>query len=117
MIQSGKTIRTLINQAPLLSYKALGVIDTAISQKRLILQQSEEKASISNSPNNQGDELFYNYKAAYKKIISTQKNSEKIKGIIGFCKDHFDQIFVISTTKETLVRGFVFFKIIRKKEL
>jgi len=110
MIQSGKTIRTLINQAPLLSYKALGVIDTAISQKRLILQQSEEKASISNSPNNQGDELFYNYKAAYKKIISTQKNSEKIKGIIGFCKDHFDQIFVISTTKETLVRGFVFFK-------
>lgn len=109
IIREGKTIRELINQSPMLSYTALKTIEKAINQKRLILHQPEKQTDI-DSALSKSEELFYEYKTAFKKILNTQNSVEKIKVLIGFCKHHFDQTFVISMTKNTLIRCFVFFK-------
>lgn len=109
IVRNGKTINNLVSGAPMPSYTALKAVEKSISNGNLILHPPDFKPLSGNTAANP-NELFYEYKSTYKKIISSKDPIEKIKGLIGFCKDHFDLTFVIATTNDTLIRCVVFFK-------
>ncbi len=109
ILKEETTLRELIIQLPIQSYKALKAIETAITNNLLVLHEPE-KQSPEEEALNENEVLFYEYKAACKKIVSARNSVDKVKGLIRFCKDNFDQTCVISMTKTTLIRSYIFFK-------
>ena len=109
IVQKGRTIRDLIEQAPFSSYLALKMIDNAITSKRLTLHAPEKQVVIDNGASG-AQVLFSEYKTACKKILSARNSGGKIKGLIRFCKGQFDLTCVISLTETRIIRSFIFYK-------
>ncbi len=109
IVQKGRSIRDLIEQAPFSSYKALKMIDNAITCKRLMLHAPGKQVAVENGAGSD-QVLFYEYKTACKRILSARNSGGKIKGLIRFCKGQFDLTCVISLTETRIIRSFVFYK-------
>lgn len=109
IVQKGRTIRDLVEQAPFSSYQALKMIDNAITGKRLMLHEPEKK-KVADHEAGGTQVLFSDYKTACKRILSVRHSGEKIKGLIRFCKGQFDLTCVISLTKTRIIRSFIFYK-------
>lgn len=90
-LTTGQVIKTL----PYLSCQGLKAVENLFSRKLLELQPSpESQPKAVEEPIT--DQLFFAFKRAYKKIISTDDIRKKLSAVVTFCKDYFQQIVVLT---------------------
>ena len=89
------TILELVTSLPYLSHEGLNAVENLFSRKLLELQSSSESLPKTvEAPIN--DQLFFSFKRAYKKIISTDDIRKKLSAVVTFCKDYFQHILVLT---------------------
>jgi HD-like signal output (HDOD) protein len=90
-LTTGQVIKSL----PYLSCQGLKAVEDLFSRKLLELQPSPESQSKAvEEPIT--DQLFFAFKRAYKKIISTDDIRKKLSAVVTFCKTYFQQILVLT---------------------
>jgi putative nucleotidyltransferase with HDIG domain len=95
--RASKNLTTLqvITSLPYLSCQGLKAVENLFLRKLLELQPSpESQPKAVEEPVT--DQLFFSFKRAYKKIISTDDIRKKLSAVVTFCKDYFQQILVLT---------------------
>ena len=89
------TTLQLVTSLPYLSHEGLNAVENLFSRKLLELQPSSESLPKAvEEPIT--DQLFFSFKRAYKKIISTDDIRKKLSAVVAFCKDYFQHILVLT---------------------
>ena len=89
------TTLQLVTSLPFLSNEALDAVENLFSRKLLERQPaSEPQPKAVEAPIT--DQLFFSFKRAYKKILSTDDIRKKLSAVVTFCKDYFQQILVLT---------------------
>lgn len=109
LIRDDMTVGQLVAASPLGSFQSLKLIEQAVADKQVILHPPDKSEMVREGLVLQQD-LFLSYRQAFTKIIRAGHGKDKINGLIGFCKDHFDQTFLLSMNDKELIRGLVFYK-------
>lgn len=109
MAKGTNTLRQIIYKAPTTSIDALKGVSRLL-QKKYIKLHHPEKKFIDKAVLSQKEELFFNFKKIFKKIIRAKGINDKLKSLTVFCDDHFDQTYIISTSQNKLLRCIALYK-------
>ena len=101
------TTRQLVTSLPYLSNEGLNAVQNLFSRKLLELQPSSEPQPKA-VEELITDQLFFSFKRAYKKIISTDDIRKKLSAVVTFCKDYFQQILVLTANDLQILQCTVF---------
>ncbi|GAB6097664.1 hypothetical protein JCM14469_39180 [Desulfatiferula olefinivorans] len=106
LLGDGKTIRDILDLSPMPSFETLKVVEKIIENSWAVLLPREKNDLTSPADR---DDTFHSFKKAFKGILTEKEPLRRVKGLIDFCKDHFDLTFLFSATKTTLIRSVVFY--------
>lgn len=95
MADHNRSIRNVVQMMPCLSHKGLKVIE-GLYKRRLIRLIPPVEAILQQSDEATQDELFTEFKRAFKKIVTTTDTRNKLSALTAFCKNYFEQILIIS---------------------
>ncbi|RJQ83553.1 MAG: HDOD domain-containing protein [Desulfobacteraceae bacterium] len=98
------TVRQLIARAPFYSHKALQIAEKLIAAEnfRLMpLPEGHSAATPASAP--LIDPLFGAYKQAFKMLIRTAEVVKKVEAVIGFCKNFYDGILILTARGQQIV--------------
>ena len=96
------TVRQLIRMAPLYSHKTLRILEKLIENEILHLApaQTNTPAPV---PASSVDPLFGAFKQAFKMLMGNQEVLKKVEAIIGFCKNYYDIILILTAKEQQII--------------
>lgn len=113
LVEKNVSIRQILQQLPATSYTGLKAVERFLSDgtcKLAPLKKQEIKhAVISDS-----DRLFFAFRRAFKALVSTEDTLEKLRAMLSFCKDYFNNILILKA-RETQIFQYSLFTIDKKE--
>ena len=95
LVSKDLTINQVIQSLPYLSYEGLSAVENLFTRKFLELQPSAESrpGAVAETV---GEQLFFAFKRAFKKIVLSTDIRKKLSAVVTFCKSHFQQIVILT---------------------
>lgn len=95
MADHNRPISNVVQLMPCLNHTGLKVIES-LYKRRLIQLIPPVEAILQHSDEATQDELFLEFKRAFKKIVSATDTRQKLTALTAYCKNYFEQILVLS---------------------
>ena len=98
------SVRELLSNAPIYTHRAMKIIEKLIGNSTLRLSPvngNKSPASIEAAPSL--DPTFGAYKQAFKALIGSNEVLKKVEAIIGFCKNFYDGILILTAKEERFI--------------
>ena len=109
MADHNRSIRNVVQIMPCLSHTGLKIVED-LYKRRLIRLIPPVEAILQQSDEATQDELFLEFKRAFKKIVSTTDTRGKLTALTAFCKSYFDQILILSAKELQVLQCKLIFK-------
>lgn len=97
------SVRQLIALAPLYSHKAMKSIEKLIEGNTFGLAPLETDCLAPPPSSSSIDPLFGAYKQAFKTLMGTSEVLKKVEAIIGFCKNYYDGILIMTAKGQQVI--------------
>lgn len=103
LASQGPTVRQLIARAPFYSHKALQIVEKLLSAGMLRLAHLPPADTQGGVFVPTVDPVFSAYKQAFKMLIRTDETLKKVEAVIGYCKNFYDGILILSAKGRQIV--------------
>lgn len=99
------SVRQLIGQTPVYSHRAMQMVETLLGRGVFVLGPLSEKehTPARSASATSVDPLFGAYKQAFKMLIRTDEVLKKVEAIIGFCKNFYDGILILTARDQQVI--------------
>ncbi|MFH1153908.1 MAG: HDOD domain-containing protein [Pseudomonadota bacterium] len=109
-IKPGVSLRVLVNKSPFPTHTTLKLLKKLVDDRRIALHPVPEADQGVASMPVRGDELFMPFKNASRQILTSTTLSDRMKGVLTFCKSAFDHFFVVSMNSREVVHLLHFYR-------
>lgn len=113
LVEKNVSIRQVLQQLPAASYTGLKAMERFLSDGtcKLAPLKTEE---INHGVISDSDRLFFAFRRAFKALVSTEDTFEKLRVMLSFCKDYFNNILILKV-RETQIFEYILFTIDKKE--
>jgi uncharacterized protein DUF4388 len=113
LVEKNLSIRQVLQQLPAASYTGLKAMERFLSDGtcKLAPLKTEE---INHGVISDSDRLFFAFRRAFKALVSTEDTFEKLRAMLSFCKDYFNNILILKV-RETQIFEYILFTIDKKE--
>ncbi|MBW2250540.1 MAG: HDOD domain-containing protein [Deltaproteobacteria bacterium] len=113
LVEKNVSIRQVLQQLPAASYTGLKAMERFLSDGtcKLAPLKTEE---INHGVISDSDRLFFAFRRAFKSLVSTEDTFEKLRVMLSFCKDYFNNILILKV-RETQIFEYILFTIDKKE--
>ena len=113
LVEKNKSIRQVLQQLPAASFTGLKAIERFLGDGtcKLAPLKTEE---INHGVISDSDRLFFAFRRAFKALVSTEDTFEKLRAMLSFCRDFFNNILILKV-RETQIFEYILFTINKKE--
>jgi len=99
------SVRHLMQQAPVYTHRAMQSVEKLLTDGVFVLGPLSEKENIPahSASATSVDPLFGAYKQAFKMLIRTDEVLKKVEAVIGFCKNFYDGILILTAKEQRVI--------------
>lgn len=112
-VEKNVSIRQILQQLPASSYTGLKAVERFLSDGTCKLAPLK-KEEINYAVISDSDRLFFAFRRAFKALVSTEDTLEKLRAMLSFCKDYFNNILILKV-RETQIFEYILFTIDKKE--
>ena len=113
LVEKNVSIRQILQQLPATSYTGLKAVERFLSDGTCKLAPLK-KEEINHPVISDSDRLFFAFRRAFKALVSTEDTLEKLRAMLSFCKDYFNNILILKA-RETQIFQYSLFTIDKKE--
>ncbi|UCF82088.1 MAG: HDOD domain-containing protein, partial [Desulfobacteraceae bacterium] len=113
LVEKNISIRQILQQLPATSYTGLKAVERFLSDGTCKLAPLK-KQGINHAVIPDSERLFFAFRRAFKALVSTEDTLEKLRAMLSFCKDYFNNILILKA-RETQIFQYSLFTIDKKE--
>ena len=113
LVEKNVSIRQILQQLPATSYTGLKAVERFLSDGTCKLAPLK-KQEINHAVISDSDRLFFAFRRTFKALVSTEDTLEKLRAMLSFCKDYFNNILILKA-RETQIFQYSLFTIDKKE--